>query len=114
MISARITLFSFVPFPIRRAFAQAGEPTCSEETLWRETIARAVLDALGYTGVQSEADEHLNVIVDARDWFARGENVEDVFDLAGIGGFAEVRDSIRDTPATPPEEQKRARAKIRA
>jgi hypothetical protein len=114
MISARLTLFSFVPFPIRRAFAQAGDPSSPEENLWREVIARAVMDALGYTGVQSEADEHLNVVEDARDWLLRGINTAEVFDLAGMGNVDDVIDSIRETPPTPPEQQKRGRAKIRS
>lgn len=52
--------------------------------MWREVAARAVLDALGYTGL-NETQPHNRAIVEARHWFQNNrDDVEAVFDLAGI------------------------------
>lgn len=83
MIHLRLSSAPFLPFEIRRAFMQAPECSSDEQSLWREVLARVILDALGYTGQGTER-EHAQVIKEARDWFVNSQDMVTVFDLAGV------------------------------
>ena len=76
-----------LPYGVRKAFANAPEPselTRPWVTLWRECVARAVMDALGFTG-QTEADKHNAIMLDAQKWFKYAvDDMQEVFDLADL------------------------------
>ena len=74
-----------LPYEIRKVFATAGDPAeehRSQALLWRECVARAVMDALGYTG-QSEPDKHNSILMEAQAWF-KGDDIVQVFDYADL------------------------------
>lgn len=84
MSTRRLLFIEDVPKPIRRSFEDTDEGLMPEVKLWREVAARAVLDSLGYTGL-NEIQPHNKAIIEARQWFQTNhEDVEIVFDLAGI------------------------------
>jgi hypothetical protein len=85
-ISERIFQNAEIPFEIRKVFANAGEPPeefRGQVMLWRECVARAIMDALGHTG-QSEPDRHNAILLDAQQWFTEGTEVAEVFENAGL------------------------------
>ena len=52
--------------------------------MWRECVARAVMDALGFTG-QTEVDKHNAIMLEAQRWFKyEHESMREVFELADI------------------------------
>lgn len=84
MSTRRLLFIENVPKPIRRAFEGSESDLSPEIKLWREVAARAILDSLGYTGL-NELQPHNKAIIEARQWFQTSkEDVETVFDLAGI------------------------------
>lgn len=108
MLSRRIGQANFLPFDVRSAWIQAGDPSCPEQELFRETIARAILDALGYTGL-SEPDEHFFAVLDARDWFEKSQDLAYIFELAGVHPVL-IRDTILKTkPLTEVSDRGRAK-----
>lgn len=97
------------PFLVRQAFAKADFCACPEQELWREVLARHVLDAIGSTGLQ-KPEEHNVALSTARVWFrACQDSVQDVIDLSGIeakaANFAEAMLAIKP-PATAWKEVK--------
>ena len=58
-------------------------PSCPEEHLFQEIVARAVLDALGHTGL-NDAAQHNQAVREARVWFKFGENTQLYCDMAGL------------------------------
>ena len=72
-----------VPKTVRRAFELIELPTCLEQRLIQEIVARAVLDACGQTGLQSKT-QHDRHVREARIWFKFGDNVEMLLELAGL------------------------------
>lgn len=113
MIQTKIGGLGFVPIEVRRAFAQTTDPKPGEETLWREVIARMVLDALGITGMQSSLYEHNTLVRDARIWWSpRGDTDRKLsFDLASIENMELISESMNRTTPIPLEQQKRKRQK---
>jgi hypothetical protein len=97
MSARRIALTAAIPLEIRRVFNQADECATEEEELFREVAARAVFDALGYTG-HSEPDKHRAAVREARLWFKYEPYAEVVFSNGGIL-FEGMRESIAGTPA---------------
>jgi hypothetical protein len=93
MATHRLTFTPDIPEPIQRAFLLADEPSSAEENLWREVVARAVLDALGQTGLTNEPEQHIRAIREARRWFRDEPFAEDVFLMGGIG-YAPVRRAV--------------------
>lgn len=84
MSTRRLLFIENVPKTIRRSFEGSDEGLTPEVRLWREVAARAVLDSLGYTGL-NEIQPHYKAVIEAREWFQTDrEDVETVFDLAGI------------------------------
>ena len=57
--------------------------SCPEQQLFQEIVARAVLDALGHTGL-NDAAQHNQAVREARVWFKFGTNVELYCDMAGL------------------------------
>lgn len=115
----RLYLSRRVPVSVKRAFYLAGASTGPEQDLFRDVAARAVLDAVGVTGL-SEQPYHTDAIVEARQWFrlstfdgiaTENRSAEMIFDLAGLPfdrTFAE------EVLAVLPPKKKRRRAQKRA
>jgi hypothetical protein len=86
-IAERIAANINLPFGVRKAFANAAEPEGWSRPwvlMWRECVARAVMDALGFTG-QTEIDKHNAIMTDAQRWFKYAhEDMREVFDLADV------------------------------
>lgn len=86
-ISERISSNPNLPYGVRKAFAGAPDPegwTRNWTLLWRECVARVVMDALGFTG-QTEVDKHNAIMLDAQRWFKYcHEDMREVFDLADL------------------------------
>lgn len=106
-----------VPINIKRAFYLSDDPDSSEQELFRNVAARAVLDALGITGL-SEQPYHGDAIVEARQWFRlctmddipfRGEydTPEFVFDCAGVPFDRRFANEI--LAQLPPKKRRRRR-----
>ena len=75
-----------MPFEIRKVFINAGKPDgwmAPWTNLWRESVARAILDALGYTG-QTEHDKHFTIQREAQRWFLYSGDLAEVFELADL------------------------------
>lgn len=83
MLARRITTAKRVPEKIQTYFKNLSQPESADETMFREVVARAILDAVGLTGI-SEANEHNAVVRDARGWFKTSEDVSYIFNLSGI------------------------------
>jgi hypothetical protein len=85
-LTERIGANSELPFEVRKVFINAGEPegwTAAWTNLWRECVARAVMDALGYTG-QTEPDKHTAIQWEAERWFRYSKDLQEVFELADL------------------------------
>lgn len=86
-IAERIASNINLPFGVRKAFANAPDPEGWSRAwvlMWRECVARAVMDALGYTG-QTEIDKHNAIMIEAQRWFKYAhEDMREVFDLADM------------------------------
>lgn len=86
-IAERIAVSPDMPFGVRKAFANAGEPPewCRPWVLlWRECAARAVMDALGFTG-QTEVDKHNTIMLEAQRWFKYNyDDMREVFEMAEV------------------------------
>lgn len=85
-------LMQDIPYKVRFAFRRAPVPQSNEDRLWREVLARAVLDALGYTGM-SEIWKHNKAMYESQKWFCEKDEVEFVCDLAAVD-FKPVRETI--------------------
>jgi hypothetical protein len=96
----RLVTLDRVPVEIKRAFCKSPDPfiTYGYRAIWKEIAARAVLDALGYTGLTDEPGLHDRVITEARNWFKFDPYSRDVFLLAEIE-LDEVRPHVLATPA---------------
>ena len=86
-IAERISSNVNLPFGVRKAFANAPEPEGWSRPwvlMWRECVARAVMDALGFTG-QTEIDKHNAIMTEAQKWFKYAhEDMREVFELAEV------------------------------
>lgn len=114
MLSDRIIQATYLPFEIRKIFQNAEEATCERQDLWRGVIARAIFDALGFTG-QSEKEKHEGDVKSAREWFESGGNdLEEVFTLANLPLY-EIRESVLTHKSLTVEERrpKQARTGVR-
>ena len=90
MSTRRLLFIPAIPRQIRRSFDISEHDILPETKLWREVAARAVLDSLGYTGL-NEMQPHNKAVIEARHWFqVCREDVYTVFDLAGIDPEAVV------------------------
>jgi len=97
MSTRRLLFIAEVPKQIRRAFEGSEYNLLPETKLWREVAARAILDSLGYTGL-NELQPHNKAVIEARHWFqVRQEDVCTVFDLAGIDPNSVVPYLLRGT-----------------
>lgn len=102
MSSRRLLTLKNVPHRIKLAFWRAPTPKTNVDRLWREVAARAVLDALGHTGI-GQATRHNRLVMWTRLWFRHTDKfilsqeqtgddellkdthgVEDVFEFADI------------------------------
>lgn len=84
MLIDRIIYGEFIPGSIGSIFARAPDPESPQQALWREVIARATLDALGFAYDQEDSDRGF-VVAEARRWFKFvSEDLETVFSLAGM------------------------------
>jgi hypothetical protein len=103
-LAQRIASDANIPFEVRKVFANAGEPEGFSRNwvlMWRETVARAVMDALGFTG-QAEPDKHNVIMVEAQRWFRYSADKQEVFDLADLP-LEITRDAvIQNFPLTRP------------
>lgn len=73
-----------MPEDIRKFFHQADNPDDCNAQLWREVLARAVLDAFGFTEL-SKGNGKRKDIAEARRWFrSNSADMQEVFLLAGI------------------------------
>ena len=105
MLSDRIIQATYLPFEIRKIFQNAEEATCERQDLWRGVIARAIFDALGFTG-QSEKEKHEGDVESAREWFENGGNdLEEVFILANLPLY-EIRESVLTHKSLTVEERR--------
>lgn len=105
MLSDRIIQATYLPFEIRKIFQNAEEATCERQDLWRGVIARAIFDALGFTG-QSEKEKHEGDVKSAREWFENGGNdLEEVFILANLPLY-EIRESVLTHKSLTVEERR--------
>lgn len=95
-LSERISISTKLPFEVRRAFATAPDPEEEERNhviLWRECVARAIMDALGFTG-HTETDKHNAVMEEAQRWFKyHPKDVSLTFQYAKIS-LESCRDAI--------------------
>jgi hypothetical protein len=85
-IAERISAHPDLPFEVRKVFANAGDPEGWSRAwvlMWRECVARAVMDALGFTG-QTEVDKHNAILLEAQRWFKYSPDLQEVFDLADL------------------------------
>jgi hypothetical protein len=80
---AKLLTVQTVPEFVRRAFFKADAPVNPEQKLMRDVLARAVLDAVGYTSL-TDATAHLRVMTEAVEWFIGAENVEWLVELADV------------------------------
>jgi len=97
-----------LPEAIKRAFTRTvGRAKSCEQMMWREVAARMVLDAYGLTPETVRVYDGMDrfryaryrtAVLSARAWFRdSGEDVEQVFDMAGVE-LAPVLGSIRMLP----------------
>lgn len=94
-LTERIGANTDLPFEVRKIFINAGEPegwSAAWTNLWRECVARAVMDALGYTG-QTERDKHVTIQREAERWFRYSGDLQEVFDLADLP-WRETREAV--------------------
>lgn len=84
MLHKRIVKMQRLPKEVREAFYNADGDDEAENGMFRDIIARAVLDAVGTTGLEDRS-ERSQAVMDARVWF-KGENPyrEAIFSLAGV------------------------------
>jgi hypothetical protein len=97
LLAERMSANPDIPFEIRKTFANAEEPSgpnCEIIIMWREVVARAIMDALGYTG-QTEPDKHNAILREAQWWFKYSPDLQEVFDFAGIP-LKTTRDSVME------------------
>lgn len=107
MLPSRIARFSFVPLEIRRALYHVGAARCPEEDLFQNVIGRAVMDALGFTGLDEPSD-HNTAVSAARVWFKFGDNVAEYFEMARVENVHIVRKEILAvSPKVRPERPKK-------
>jgi len=85
----RIPIIDRIPESVRHVFRGLSIPACPQEDLFREVVARAVLDSVGITGLSSSND-HNAVVRAARRWFRSGKDVRQIFELAGIESDPEI------------------------
>lgn len=98
MTPYRIARLRFIPFLVRRALYHCPDAISPEQELMQNIVGRAIMDALGFTGCKSkEYSEHNNAVRSARAWFKFAENVDDLFELAGIMRWKEIRRSVGET-----------------
>lgn len=96
MTTQKLLLSINLPDRIKNAFKKAPSPYLSEENLWRDVAARGILDAMGFTGLTGEPTKHNKAVREARMWFKFDEeNVETVFDLAGLE-YKAIREIVVD------------------
>ncbi len=68
---------------MRRIFGGLPPVSYDEELLFRDIVARAVLDAVGVTGA-AEIKQHNDIVRTARIWLRFGEDRDEFFDHAGL------------------------------
>lgn len=83
MSVAKLLTVRAVPESVRRAFFKAGVSNSPEQRLIRDVLARAVLDAVGYTSLP-DPTAHAKVVADAVEWFVSASNVEKLVELADV------------------------------
>ncbi len=111
MLPSRIAKLKFIPFDVRKVFYHSIDPRNPYEDMFQHVVGRAVMDALGFTGLD-EPGEHNTAVRAARVWLKFGENVVETFDLAQIDHIDVVRKSVQDTtPYLRPEDEKSVRNK---
>ncbi len=76
----------FVPPNVKYVFKHADPVVSEEQLLWRLIAARAVLDAVGWTGFgPSLYKKHLSAVIDAQRWWRNNwDYAQQIFDLAGV------------------------------
>ena len=100
-----------LPEDIKRPFLRAvGRAKSTEQMLWREVAARMVLDAFGLTPETTTIYDGMDrfryaryrrAVLAARAWFRdSGEDVEQVFDMAGVE-LAPILGEISRLPPLP-------------
>jgi len=103
MSAHRIIYSPGVPSSIQNVFLNLKDPTCREQIMWREVAARAILDALGHTGI-SEKPYHNRTVREARNWFKFADGNPDAlgpifaFDCADIELSSIYKDIINAKP----------------
>jgi len=96
MLPSRIAKFAFIPFAIRKAMYCAASPRNPDEDLFQHIVGRAVMDALGFTGLDKPHDHNTEVRA-ARAWLKFGDNAEDYFLFARIEKFDLIREKVLAT-----------------
>jgi len=84
MGASRVPFLDDVPKTVREAFRKRQTPRSPEQALYQDIVARAVMDACGYTGlnIPKRQDE---IMREARLWFKfGGEDRSMIFELAGL------------------------------
>lgn len=111
MLPSRIAKLKFIPFAVRKVFYHAAAPTTPHEGLFQHVVGRAVMDALGFTGLDKPSDHNI-AVRSARVWLKFGPNVDEYFQLSNIDHVKKVRKSVLATrPYLRPEEKKSVRKK---
>lgn len=82
MLAYRIPFVSRVPAGVKRMFSVCDSPSCPEAALMREKVARAVMDAAGYTGL--EGKKHDRAVRLATVWLRMGEDTDVFCDFGGL------------------------------
>lgn len=93
MLPYKIAQYKFVPRAIRKAMFQSRSPANSYEQLFQSIAGRAIMDAIGFTGLENP-HEHNMAVRQARVWFKFSENVEEIFELGGLVCAKEVRAAV--------------------
>ncbi len=93
MLPSRIASFKLVPLEVRRVMYHAPPAPNDYVELFQRVIGRAIMDALGWTGIDKPT-EHNRAVRAARVWFKFGENVEEMFDDAKIKNYHVVREHV--------------------
>lgn len=87
-------------------FRRADVPASPEGRLWREVVARLVLDSLGDTGFGGEPTKHNRVMRDARLFLKfEPEQLEEILDRAELES-ASLRSVLLAVPAGYVDEEK--------
>ena len=96
MLPRKIATYKFVPFQVRKVFYHVEDAPGPCEEMFQHVVGRAVMDALGFTGLD-KPHQHNTTVRAARVWLKFSKDVDDFFEFAGVRDVKIVRDIILET-----------------